>query len=377
VQTVSNGRPLATEGRPPFRADHIGSLLRPRKLRDAFRQHAAGRMNDSAFRAAQDEAVHEALKLQRDCGLQVATDGEFRRISYWEKFVRLTRGLAVKDAVFKFHDGHGHESDFTAPYVTAKVGRGEPITLDEFDFVKKNTALTGKVTMPSPSTMHFYRFTQYCDPGVYVNAREFFVDLGRVYQQEIADLAKAGCRYVQLDEVALAMLCDPAAREKVSAAGGDADELVDLYADAINEAVKGKPAGMVVGVHMCRGNYKGMYLSAGGYTSIAERLFNRADVNHFLLEFDSARAGTFEPLRFVPKTKGVVLGLVSSKTPALEPLDLLKKRVEEASKHIDASHLAISPQCGFASTMGGNPVTEADERAKLRLCVEAAGRIWA
>ena len=367
---------LLSPGKPPFRADHIGSLLRPRALRDAFRQHAGGSMNDSAFRAAQDAAIRDVLELQRDCGLQVVTDGEFRRISYWEKFVRLTRGLVVKDAVFKFHDAHGHESDFTAPYVAAKVGRGEPITLDEFEFVSKATSLTGKVTMPAPSTMHFYRFTQYGDPGVYANAKEFFADLGRVYQQEIAALAHAGCRYVQLDEVALAMLCDPAAQAKVRAAGGNPDEMVDLYVDAINEAVKGKPADMAVGVHMCRGNYKGMYLSEGGYTSIAERLFNRADVNHFLLEFDTPRAGDFAPLAIMPKTKGVVLGLVSSKLPALEPLDLLKKRIDEASKHIDASQLAISPQCGFASTMGGNPVTEADERAKLRLCVEAAAKIW-
>lgn len=367
---------IQANGRPPFRADHIGSLLRPQKLRQAFRAHAAKELPDAAFRHAQDEAIRGVVKLQEECGLQVVTDGEFRRISYWEKFVRLTRGLVVKDAVFKFHDEHGHESDFTAPYVTAKVGRKEPITLDEYEFVSKNTSLTGKVTMPAPSTMHFYRFTQYGDPGVYASAKEFFVDLGRVYQQEIAELAKAGCRYVQLDEVALAVLCDPAAQAKVRAGGGNPDELVDLYVDAINEAVKGKPAGMLVGVHMCRGNYKGMYLSEGGYTSIAERLFNRANVNHFLLEFDTPRAGDFAPLKLMPKNKGVVLGLVSSKIPALEPVDLLRKRTEEAAKHIDPSQLAISPQCGFASTMGGNPVTESDERAKLRLCVEAARAIW-
>ena len=368
--------PIVSDGRAPFRADHIGSLLRPRRLRDAFRAHAEGRMNDSAFRAAQHEAIREVLKLQEDCGLQVVTDGEFRRISYWEKFVRLTRGLDVKDAVFKFHDEHGHSSNFTAPYVTAKVGRAGPITLDEYRFIAPLTKATPKVTMPAPSTMHFYRFTQYGDPGVYASAREFFADLGKVYQAEIADLAKAGCRYVQLDEVALAVLCDPAAQGKVRAAGGNPDELVDLYVDAINEAVKGLPAGMVVGVHMCRGNYKGMYLSEGGYTSIAERLFQRARVNHFLLEFDTPRAGDFTPLASVPKTKGVVLGLVSSKVPQLEPLDLLKRRAAEAGKHIDLAQCAISPQCGFASTMGGNPVTEADERAKLRLCVQAAAAIW-
>jgi 5-methyltetrahydropteroyltriglutamate--homocysteine methyltransferase len=224
--------------------------------------------------------------------------------------------------------------------------------------------------------MHLYRFTQWCEPGVYADARAFFADLGKVYQAEIADLAKAGCRYVQLDEVALAMLCDPAARDRVKAAGGNADELVDLYVDAINEAVKGRPADMVVGVHMCRGNYKGMYLSAGGYTSIAEKLFNRANVNHFLLEFDTPRAGDFAPLAMLPKSKGVVLGMVSSKLAALEPIDALRRRADEAAKYVDPAQCAISPQCGFASTMGGNPVTEADERAKLKLCVAAAKAIW-
>jgi len=367
---------ITPNGRPPFRADHIGSLLRPRKLRDAFRQHADGRMNDSAFRAAQDEAIREVVKLQEECGLQVVNDGEFRRISYWEKFVRLTRGLTVKEALFKFHDEHGHQSDFTAPYAEAKVGRGEPITLDEFEFVKGLTRATPKVTMPAPSTMHLYRYRDYADPTAYRDPREFFADLGKVYQAEIADLARAGCRYVQLDEVALAMLCDPAARAKVKADGFDPEQLVDLYVDAINEAVKGAPSQMVIGVHMCRGNYKGMYLSEGGYDSVAEKLFGRAEVNHFLLEFDTPRAGDFAPLRFLPKSKGVVLGMVSSKTAQLEPIDQLRRRAAEAAKFVDPARLAISPQCGFASTMGGNPVAEADERAKLRLCVEAARAIW-
>lgn len=363
-------------GHPPFRADHIGSLLRPQKLRQAFRAHAAKEMNDADFRAAQDAAIRDVLQLQQDCGLQVVTDGEFRRISYWEKFVRLTKGLVVKEAVFKFHDEHGHESDFTAPYAETKVSRSEPITLDEYDFVKQHTKLTGKITMPAPSTMHLYRFTDWGAKSAYTDPRAFFADLGKVYQGEIADLYKAGCRYVQLDEVALAMLCDPALQTKVRAAGGNPDELVDLYVDAINEAVKGRPADLAVGVHMCRGNYKGMYLSEGGYTSIAERLFNRANVTHFLLEFDTPRAGDFQPLAMMPKDKGVVLGVVSSKTPQLEAKDALKRRIDEAAKYISKDQCALSPQCGFASTMGGNPVTEADERAKLRLCVETAKEVW-
>ena len=227
--------------------------------------------------------------------------------------------------------------------------------------------------MPAPSTMHFYRFT---DWGVYGDVREFFAALGKIYQAEIADLAAAGCRYVQLDEVAVAILCDPAARDKVKAKGADPERLVDLYIDAINQAVKHRPPQVTVGVHVCRGNYKGMYLSEGGYDSVAEKFFGRANVNHFLLEFDSPRAGGFAPLRFVPKDKGVVLGLVSSKSSQLEKLDLLRKRADEAAKYVDAARLAISPQCGFASTLGGNPVTEADERAKLRLCVDTAHVIW-
>jgi 5-methyltetrahydropteroyltriglutamate--homocysteine methyltransferase len=320
----------------PFRADHIGSLLRPKKLRDAFRAHAEKRIDDTALRAAQDEAIGDAIRLQRDCGLQVLTDGEFRRISYWEKFVRLTKGLEVKDAVFTFHDAEGHESKFTAPYVSGKVSCAGPITLDEWGV--GNT----KITMPAPSTMHFYRFTDW--GSAYERADAFFQDLGKVYQAEIAGLAAAGCRYVHIG--------------------------------AINQAAKGRPEGMTIGVHVCRGNYKGMYLSEGGYDSVAERFFGRTNVDHFLLEFDTARAGGFAPLRHVPKGKGVVLGLVSSKTPHLEKVDDLRRRADQAARYVDAARLAISPQCGFASTMGGNPVTEADQRAKLRLCVDAARAMW-
>lgn len=363
-------------GRPPFRADHIGSLLRPPALRRAFRAHAAGSLSDDALRAAQDTAIRDVVRLQADCGLQVATDGEFRRTSYWEKFVRLTDGLTIKDANFRFHDAHGHETDFTAPYAEAKVWRAAPIALDEFTFLKAETRATPKITLPAPSAMHLYRYRDFADRRIYPDPRELFVDLGKVYQQEIADLAKAGCRYVQLDEVALAMLCDPAARATLAADGVDAEGLVDLYVDAINEAVNHRPAEMVIGIHICRGNYKGMYLAEGGYDTVAEKLFERANVNHFLLEFDTPRAGDFAPLRFLPKSKGVVLGLVSSKVAQLEPIDALKRRAEEAAKVVDAARLAISPQCGFASTLGGNPVTEADERAKLSLCVDAARAIW-
>jgi 5-methyltetrahydropteroyltriglutamate--homocysteine methyltransferase len=224
--------------------------------------------------------------------------------------------------------------------------------------------------------MHFYRCGDFADPKVYADSAAFFADLARIYREEIADLAAAGCRYIQLDEVAVAMLCDPAVRERVAASGQDPDRLVDLYIQGINDCVAGAPADMVVGVHMCRGNFRGRYLSEGGYESVAERFFSNTRVTHFLLEYDTARAGDFEPLRFVPSNKGVVLGLVSTKTPALETIADLQRRTDDAARFIDLGRLGLGPQCGFASTAAGNPLTEADEGAKLSLIVEAAAAIW-
>jgi 5-methyltetrahydropteroyltriglutamate--homocysteine methyltransferase len=266
--------------------------------------------------------------------------------------------------------------DFTATYASAKLARTQPLAADEFEFLHKVTKVTGKITMPAPSTMHFYRCTDFADASVYADARSFFADLTTIYRAEIADLAKAGCHYVQLDEVAVAMLCDPAIRAKVEAAGQDPDKLVDLYIDAVNNAVSGAPADMRIGIHMCRGNFRGHYLSEGGYESVAERYFKNCNVTHFLLEYDTARAGDFKPLRFVPKTKGVVLGLVSTKTPVLERIDDLRRRTDQAAEFIDLDRLGIGPQCGFASTAAGNPLTQADERAKLGLVVAAARAIW-
>lgn len=365
-----------TPGRPPFRADHVGSLLRPPALRQAFKQHQNGSIDDAAFKEIQDDCIRAVLKLQESTGLEVANDGEFRRGSYWSRFVERTEGFEIKGAVYTFRDDTGHEYEFTAPYASRKIKRVRPLAVDEFEFVKANTKLTPKITIPSPSTMHFYRCSDFADAKIYPDAKGFFRDLGQVYREEIADLAKAGCEYVQLDEVAIAMLCDLAIRDKVKSVKQDPDELVELYIDAINEAVSVLPANVRVGVHMCRGNLKGHYLAAGGYENIAERFFSRAKINHFLLEFDTARAGDFSPLRFVPKGVGVVLGLVTSKSPQLESPDDLRRRVDEATKYIDLDRLAISPQCGFASTAAGNPVTEADEQAKLKLCVDVARSVW-
>ena len=366
---------LNSDGRPPFRADHVGSLLRPPALRQAFKDHMGKRLGDPEFAKIQDAAIRDVVRLQEDCGLQVVTDGEFRRGSYWGRFVERIDGFVIKNASFKFRNDQGHEVEFTAPYANKKISRTQPLALDEFEFLKSVTKMTPKITLPSPSTMHFYRCDDFADLSVYHDSEAFFADLARIFREEIQELARAGCRYIQLDEVAVALLCDPAIRGRVEATGQNPDNLVDLYIQSINDAVAAAPAGTVFGVHMCRGNFRGHYLGQGGYESVAERFFSNTKVNHFLLEYDTERAGDFRPLRFV-KNKGVVLGLVSSKIAALENIDTLKRRTEEAARHIDLDRLAISPQCGFASTVAGNPVTEAVERAKLTLCVEAARTIW-
>jgi 5-methyltetrahydropteroyltriglutamate--homocysteine methyltransferase len=367
---------MRPDGRPPFRADHVGSLLRPQALRQAFRRHAANEIGNDEFARIQDDCIRAVVRLQEELGLEVTTDGEFRRGSYWGRFVQRTEGLEVRPALLKFRDQRGEEVDFTAPYATGKVRRTHPLAVDEFAFLHAVSAGTAKITLPAPSTMHFLRFSDFADPAVYADVDRFFADLVAVFQQEIAELSQAGCRYLQIDEIAIALLCDPSIRRRIISAGGDPETLVERYTQAINGAVEACPKDVVIGIHMCRGNFRGRHLADGGYDWVAERFFARAKANHFLLEYDTPRAGDFTPLRFVPKGKGVVLGVISSKTPELESIDDLRRRVDEAAKHIELERLAISPQCGFASSAGGNPLTEADQRAKLRLLVDAARAIW-
>jgi len=367
---------IRPDGRPPFRADHIGSLLRPQPLRRAFRRHAANEIADDEFESIQDDCIRAAVRMQEEIGLEVATDGEFRRGSYWGRFVERTEGLEIRPALLKFRDDRGDELDFTAPYATAMIRRTHPLAVDEFVFLRAVTAVTPKITLPAPSTMHFLRFSDFAIRSASGDVDRFFADLVGVFRQEIAELVVAGCRYLQIDEIACALLCDPTIRDRIAAAGSDPDALVERYIDAINGALAGCSGEVIVGVHMCRGNFRGRHLADGGYDWVAERFFTRAHANHFLLEYDTPRAGDFAPLRFVPKGKGVVLGLISSKTPVLETIDSLQRRVDEAAKYIAPERLAISPQCGFASSAGGNPLTEADERTKLRLAVDAAHAIW-
>ena len=360
---------------PPFRADHVGSLLRPKELTHAFREVSAGTMTDAAFKAVQDRAIKDVVKLQEEIGLEAITDGEFRRASYWSHFVEAVDGLSVGPAIFTFRDDHGHKQDFLSPQVTGKVRRARSISGGEFDFVKSVTKATPKITMPSPPSLHFWgnRGTFH---ATYDDVEEYYADLARVFREEIADLAKRGARYIQMDDVPLAMLCDESIRASVKGIGEDPDGELDRFVRLFNDCVAGRPDDMVAAIHICRGNFKAHYLSKGGYDTVAEQLFNDANVDAFFLEYDTPRAGDFTPLKYLPKGKIVVLGLVSTKTPELESADALLRRIDEASKFAPLDQLAISPQCGFASTVAGNPVTLKHEKAKLRLCVEVARRVW-
>jgi methionine synthase II (cobalamin-independent) len=361
---------------PPFRADHVGSLLRPDALKAAFRAHAAGELDGDGLRAAQDDAIRAVVALQEEVGLHSVTDGELRRGSYWSHFLEGVEGLAAAPAAFEFRDGSGDVMGFTGTQNRGRLRRRRSISGDELDFLRRVTVETPKVTLPAPSTMHFWRGPESIDRSVYPTLAEFLDDLAAIYRAEIVDLASRGARYVQLDEVAAAMLCDDDVRAVVLARGEDPDELLGAYIATSNRALGGRPGAMTTALHVCRGNYKGHWLATGGYEPIAEQLFGSLAVDAFFLEFDSERAGGFAPLRYVPDGVGVVLGLVSSKLPELEAADDLVRRIEEASAYVPVDRLGISPQCGFASTAGGNPITEDDERRKLALVVEVADRVW-
>ena len=363
-------------GRPLFRADHVGSLLRPPAIRAGFRQLHEGQITAVEYRQIQDEAIRYVIQLQEEAGLKSITDGEFRRASYWSHFVEAVDGLAVKPAVYVFRDEHDHEQSFLAPHVNGRVQHTRSISGHEFDFLHTATRQTAKLTLPSPPTMHFWRGREAIEPGVYESRAAYFADLAQVYQAEIADLAARGATYLQIDEVPLAMLCDPLVRQMVQAAGDDPAQLIDDYVNLLNAAVVQRPSSMTMAMHLCRGNYKAHWLSAGGYDFIAERLFNDINVDLYFLEYDTARAGDFTPLQHVPSHKAVVLGLVSSKTPELETAGSLRRRLDEASQFIDLNQVGLSPQCGFASTVAGNPLTEDDERRKLELIVNVADQVW-
>ena len=368
---------MSKNAKPPFRAEHVGSLLRPPELRQAFRQFSSGEIGAPAFTAIQDAAIEKAVQLQEAIGFGLATDGEFRRASYWSPVIDAVEGLAVRPASFSFRDGTGETLGFIAPYVEGKLRRRHGVATADYAFLAKTVrGAVPKITLPTPSTFHFWRGPDGYDRSAYNDPAELLDDMAAVFRAELAELAALGCRYVQLDEVALINLADPDIRRAVSERGENPDRLVGLYIEAINAAVAGRPADMRIGLHMCRGNFRGKFLSAGGYDAIAERVFGETAIDILFLEYDSERAGDFAALKYVPREKAVVLGLISSKTATLEAKPDLRHRIDEAARIVPLDRLAISPQCGFASAASGNPVTSADQQAKLRLVTEVAREVW-
>src|SRR5690348_14782472 len=367
---------------PPFRADHVGSLLRPPELLQARSDHAAGRLPAEELRRIEDAAIRDVVRMQEEIGLQGVTDGEFRRGSWHMDFLYQIGGVARTDQKLRIQFRN------EAGPVEAALGAfriGEKLTLDKTIFAEdfaylKSVAPAGtvaKLTIPSPSMLHYRSGRAVIDQAAYPHMDAFWHDLAEVYRKEIAGLAALGCTYLQLDDTSLAFLNDPAQRAYVTGIGGDGDKQHLINIRLINQALADKPAGMTVCTHMCRGNFRSSWVAEGGYDHVAEALFSDLAVDGFFLEYDDARSGGFEPLRFVPKgSKRVVLGLVTSKRAALETKDALKRRIDEAAKYVPLDQLCLSPQCGFSSTVDGNALTIEEEKAKLRLVVETAREVW-
>ena len=373
---------MAPRTTPPFRADHVGSLLRPPELHRARADHAEGRIDADALRAVEDEAIRDAVRLQADAGLRSATDGEFRRASWHMDFIYSLGGVEkVLDSNLsvQFRNADG-TMEFTPPSlrVSSPVHLDETIFADAFGFLagQVGEGVTPKLTIPSPSMVHYRGGRASIDEAVYPDIEEFWADLTAAYRGQVRRLGELGCRYLQLDDTSLAYLNDPRQREHAAAIGGDPEHQHEAYIGHLNEALAGRPEGMAVTTHMCRGNFRSAWAAEGSYEFVAEALFTQLDVDGFFLEYDDERSGGFEPLRFVPPGKMVVLGLVTTKRGELEQKDDLKRRIEEASRHVDIDQLCLSPQCGFASTVEGNALSVEDEKAKLRLVVETAAEVW-
>ena len=368
--------PVAARTRPPFRADHVGSLLRPAELRAARADLAAGKIARGRLRDIEDRCIAAAIATQESLGLRAATDGEYRR-AYWHyDFLAGLDGVELYEPEEKVQF-HGATLKHLLR-VTGPIAWNKPVFLDDFRFTQSHvTTAVPKQTIPSPSVLHFRGGRRAIDAHTYPDLDGFFADLGRAYRGAVQSFAAAGCRYLQLDEVNIAYLCDPEQIEGLRARGEHVEGLLDTYADLINTAIGGRPADMTVSIHLCRGNFRSTWIASGGYEPVAEALFNRIDADAYFMEYDSDRAGGFEPLRFVPRGKKmVVLGLVTSKTGELEIKDDLKRRIDAAAKYLPLDQLALSPQCGFASTEEGNMLTEAQQWAKLRLCVDVAREVW-
>ncbi len=364
------------DARPPFRADHVGSLLRPAKLKDAREKHLRGELSAQALADVEDREIADVIKKQEGVGLKSITDGEFRRASWNYDFLERLDGVEsyVGERKIKFQ---GPQPRAILLRVIGKLGGYAPHPMVEhFEFLKSHTRQTAKVTIPSPSSLHFRYGRDAVPAAIYPNMEDFYRDLGVSYSKAIRAFADAGCRYLQLDEVNLAYLCDPSLREHIAARGEDPATLPSIYASLINAAVADIPSDMTITMHLCRGNFRSSFVASGGYEPVAEILFNAINVHGYFMEYDSDRAGGFEPLRFLPKGKRVVLGLVTSKSGALESRDEIRRRIDEATKYVALDQLCLSPQCGFASTEEGNVLTEDEQWAKLRMIVELAAEVW-
>lgn len=365
-----------TRNRPPFRADHVGSLLRPTALKEARARRDAGHISADDLRSAEDAAIRHIIAKQAEIGLLSATDGEFRRAMWHFDF------LEHLDGVESYHAEHGIafkggiETQAKGLRVTGKLGFSTHPMPDHFRFLRLHTSAAAKMTIPSPSVLHFRGGRRAVSVDVYPDMEQFYRDLGLAYRDAVRAFADAGCRYLQLDEVNLAYLCDPEQRQMLRDRGDDPDGLPAIYADMINTAIGDRPADMTVTMHLCRGNFRSSWIARGGYEPVAEMLFNRIGVDGYFMEFDTERAGGFEPLRFVPANKTVVLGLVTSKGGALEAAADLERRIDSAAKYVPLEQLCLSPQCGFASTEEGNALSEDEQWAKLARIVEVARTVW-
>ncbi len=362
--------------KPPFRADHVGSLLRPPAIKEARARRERGEIGAEELKTIEDREIETVIRKQEAAGLQSVTDGEFRRAFWQIDFLERLDGVEsyVGERKIKFQ---GPQPKPVLLRVKGKLGGYIPHPMIEhFKFLQAHTKRTPKMTIPSPSSLHFRYGRQAVPEEIYPSMEDFYRDLGLSYRKAVRAFADAGCRYIQLDEVNLAYLCDPALRGQIADRGEDPETLPLVYAGMINAAIADAPADMTTAMHLCRGNFRSTFVASGGYDPVAEILFNTIKVDGYFMEYDTERAGGFEPLRFVPKDKTVVLGLVTTKSGQLESRDALKRRIDEAAKFIDIGQLALSPQCGFASTEEGNVLAEGEQWAKLEMIVEIAEDIW-
>lgn len=363
---------------PPFRADHIGSLIRPRHLIEAHTANLRGALPDADLRALEDAAIEDAIAMQERVGLLAITDGELRRNNWRDRFFERVEGFSTDkvESSFVFTEYSGTQrAGMPVPVVVGRLERRRSLTADDFAFLAGRTRRTAKATLPAPSANHFFSGDKSLAGSPYRDRRAFFDDVCMIYREEIADLARAGCTYLQIDEVPIAVLCDESNKQRVRERGEDPDSLVDDYIAAINDCVRDRPAGMTICVHLCRGN-QGHGQASGGYEPVAERLLQNTDVDGFLLEYDTERAGDFAPLRYLPKSRMAALGIISTKLPELEPVDEIRRRLDEASRYADLDRLCLSPQCGFASSYMTDRFTSDDQERKLAHLVEVAHEIW-